>query len=160
MLSKMLSASLATLLAIHNALQHRETQMDREQEQARVQALEELCGLALQAPDKSLLLFTFPDGSHLGVSVQAVINQAAKRLCVGDVSADVIVAQQLMPALDERPGLLAEFAQDLTMDSLYLLATTVNLRAPAALLRETYTMQELRILLALPKDVAFEQQEK
>lgn len=123
----------------------------RSQALTRAQALQQVGALAIQDPKNSLVLFTYPEGSQLGVPVQSVIDLVAKRLCVGGVAPETVVAQQLIPSLESDPALLAELGRSMSIDDIFLLATRVVLNSPAIFLRELYTPEDAEMLIAVPR---------
>jgi len=117
-------------------------------------ALHEIAPTVLGDRKNVLILFAFPEGSVLGVTVEDVINKTAQRLCINGVSADSIVAQQLLPLLEDNFSMLAEFARSMTMDDILLLASEVCMHSPGAFLRQAFKPSEATLSIAVPRRIS------
>lgn len=124
------------------------------QQPERAVSIEEGVGLALRDARESLVLFTFSDGSQLGVPVHSVLRSTARRLSVGGVDPELIIHEQLVPALEDDPALLLDLARVLSFDDIFLLATQVHMNTPGIMLRELYAPTEARLAIAVAVKMA------
>lgn len=114
------------------------------QANARGPSASDVAAMALEAPDSSLVIYKFPDGSKVAVRLSTVLSHAARSLCVGGISEQTVIEHQLKPSIMENPAILEELIGALSVDDILLHAVQARIVSPV---RELFSTGDAQLLL-------------